>query len=71
MNKGRVLLILSMNDINKMTKKEILDYLRTMDDKSIKTASTDEIERHFENALIETRCPKCYSPDKYSNGTDY
>lgn len=70
MSIGRVFLILSMNDINKMTKKEILDYLRTMDDKSVKTASTDEIERHFENALIETRCPNCYSPDKYSNGTN-
>ena len=69
-DKGEVFFSLSMSDIEKMSKKEILDYLRSIDDKSIKTASTDEIERHLKNALIETRCPKCNSPNKYNNGTD-
>ena len=64
---GRVFLNLSMSDISKMTKKEIIDYLRKMDIKAARTASTDDIETHFINAGIETICPECQSKEKYSN----
>ena len=67
---GRVFLNLSMSDISKMTKKEIIDYLRKMDIKAARTASTDDIETHFINAGIETICPECQSKEKYSNGTN-
>lgn len=72
-DKGEVFFILSMNDITKMTKSEIIDYLRKMDKNAGKTASTDDIEVHFADRMIDISCPKCGSAKrkktgKYSSG---
>ena len=51
-----------------MTKFEIIDYLRKMDKNAGKTASTDDIEVHFADRMIDTSCPKCGSAKRKKTG---
>lgn len=63
-----------MTDITKMTKQEIIDYLRKQDTQAGKTASTDDVEAHFVDAGIDITCPECGTAKrtkagKYHSGT--
>lgn len=57
-----------MSDIAKMTKDEIIEYLRKMDTKASKTAIADDVEAHLIAFGIETKCPECENVEKSKNG---
>ena len=67
-DKGEMFFTLIMPEIDKMTKEEIIEYLRNQDSKVGKTASTDDVESHFIDNNIDISCPNCGTRERVKIG---